>query len=289
MTPASLADADVVASAPEEEGPFSPVGTMPIRVAVYEGPLDVLLELVKKHKHDIHDIPISVITGQYLAYIEELKEHSLDVASEFLVMAATLVYIKSRSLLPRADGEEIAPEDDPEIMRAELSRRLVEYRKFKEVASRLHDRPILGRDVMKRGFVSEEVPPGEAEPIELSLSDLVVAFRTVIAKMPPETFHQVAVDTLSIADAQSFLLERLAERGSIRFDELATEFPNRSEIIAFFLAILELVKERIVKVYQAARMGLITVVPAVSDGGGHEGENGTGPDEPGPSDDGPVA
>jgi len=203
-----------------------------------------------------------------------MKELNLDLAGEFLVMAATLIYIKSKSLLPRID-EELEPEEDPEIMRAELSRRLVEYLKFKEAAARLADRPILGRDVFARDFQGEEIPQGELEITELSLADLITAFKDVLARIPQEEAHQVFVDRLTIADAIAFLLDRIKEDGSIRFDRLVEEFRTRNEIISFFLGILELVRLRTVKVYQANPMGLITIVPSV-----REGENGRADEEP---------
>lgn len=203
-----------------------------------------------------------------------MKALNLDLAGEFLVMAATLLYIKSKALLPRTD-EELEPEEDPEIMRAELSRRLVEYRKFKEAAARLADRPILGRDVFARDFLGEEIPQGDLEITELSLADLITAFRDVLARIPQEEAHQVFVDRLTIADAIAFLLDRIKEDGSIRFDRLIEEFRTRNEIISFFLGILELVRLRTVKVYQANAMGLITIVPSV-----REGENGRADEEP---------
>jgi segregation and condensation protein A len=203
-----------------------------------------------------------------------MKALNLDLAGEFLVMAATLIYIKSKSLLPRID-EELEPEEDPEIMRAELSRRLVEYLKFKEAAARLADRPILGRDVFARDFQGEEIPQGELEITELSLADLITAFKDVLARIPREEAHQVFVDRLTIADAIAFLLDRIKEDGSIRFDRLVEEFRTRNEIISFFLGILELVRLRTVKVYQANPMGLITIVPSV-----REGENGRADEEP---------
>ena len=245
-----------------------------VRLEVFEGPLDLLLHLIREDKLDIHDIPIARITEQYLSYLEALKALNLDVAGEFLVMAATLIYMKSKSLLPRSD-EELEPEEDPEILRAELSRRLIEYQKFKEAAARLSDRPILGRDVFARDFLGEEIPGDEIVVTELSLADLITAFKDVLERMPKDEAHQVFVDRLTIADAIAFLLDRIREDGSIRFDRLIEEFKTKNEIISFFLGILELVRLRTVKVYQANPMGLITIVPAV-----REVENGREPEEP---------
>lgn len=207
-----------------------------------------------------------------------MKALNLDVAGEFLVMASTLLHIKSRSLLPRPD-EPLEPEEDPEIMRAELSRRLIEYETYKEAAARLAERPILGRDVFARDVPGEEIPEGEVVITELSLADLITAFKDVLARVPAEDVHDVFVDRLTIADAIAFLLDRLREEGAIRFERLMEEFTTRSELVAFFLAILELTRVRTVRIYQANPMGLITIVPAVRDGGAGE-DNGREPDAP---------
>jgi len=245
-----------------------------VSLEVFEGPLDLLLHLIRENKLDIHDIPIARITEQYLAYLDALKTLNLDVAGEFLVMASTLLYIKSKSLLPRTD-EELEQEEDPEILRAELSRRLIEYQKFKEAAARLSDRPILGRDVFARDFLGEEIPENEVVITELSLADLITAFKDVLERMPKDEAHEIFVDRLTIADAIAFLLDRIREDGAIRFDRLIEEFRTKNEIISFFLGILELIRLRTVKAYQANPMGLITIVPAV-----REGENGREPEEP---------
>ncbi len=247
-----------------------------VRLTVFEGPLDLLLHLVRENRLDIYDIPIAEITEQYLAYLDVMKALNLDIAGEFLVMAATLLYIKSRSLLPRHDDDlEPEPEEDPEIMRAELSRRLVEYEKMKEAAARLAERPLLGRDVFIRDFLGEEIPEGEVAITELSLADLISAFKDVLEKMPDRGAHEITVDRLSMADAIAFLLDRLKEEGSIRFDRLVEEFTTKGEILSFFLGILELIRLRTVKAYQAIPMGLITIVPAV-----REVANGTGTEDP---------
>jgi segregation and condensation protein A len=257
-------------------GSETPSGATGIAVSleVFEGPLDLLLHLIREDKLDIHDIPISRITEQYLSYLDAMKALNLDIAGEFLVMASTLLYIKSKSLLPRTD-EEVEPEEDPEILRAELSRRLIEYEKFKEASTRLSDRPILGRDVFARDFLGEEIPEDEVAITELSLADLITAFKDVLERMPKEEAHEIFVDRLTIADAIAFLLDRIREDGAIRFDRLIEEFKTKNEIISFFLGILELVRLRTVKAYQANPMGLITIVPAV-----REGENGREPEEP---------
>ncbi len=232
-----------------------------------------MLHLVRENRLDIHDIPVAEITEQYLSYIDVMKALNLDIAGEFLVMAATLLYIKSRSLVPRHE-DDLDPGEDPEVMRAELSRRLVEYERMKEAASRLAERPLLGRDVFVRDFLSEEIPE-EVAITELSLADLISAFKDVLENMPKGEAVEIFVDRLSMADAIAFLLDRLKEEGAIRFDRLVEEFTTRSEILSFFLGILELIRLRTVKAYQAIPMGLITIVPAV-----REGEDGKGTEDP---------
>jgi segregation and condensation protein A len=248
--------------------PASPVLGMPVTLEVFEGPLDLLLHLVRDQKLDIHDIPIAKITEQYLAYLDVMKALNLDLAGEFLVMASTLLYIKSKSLLPRHEDEAVE-EEDPEILRQELSRRLVEYERFKEAAARLGERPVLGRDVFVRDFLPEEIPEGELVITELSMADLITAFKEVLARMPSGTAHEVFIERITIADAISFLLERLKEEGSLRFEALVGRCKTRNEVISFFLGILELVRLKTIRVYQANPLGLISIVPAV-----RESENG---------------
>lgn len=264
-------------SGAEKQGGEGDIPDLRVHLAIFDGPLDLLLHLVRENRLDVHDIPIAKITEQYLAYLEVMKALDLEVAGEFLVMASTLLYIKSRSLLPRQD-EEAGEEEDPETLRTELSRRLVEYEKIKEAAARLGERPLLGREVFTRDFLGEEIPEGEVLLTELSLADLITAFKDVLERMPKREAVDVYVERLPIADAIAFLLDRLREEGSIRFDRLLEEFPTKNEWISFFLGILELVRMKTVKAYQAVPMGLITIVPAVQeedDGKGHEG-SGTG-------------
>jgi len=245
----------------------SPVGDVPLRLDVFEGPLDILLHLVRDQKLDINDIPIAKITEQYLAYLDLMQALNLEVAGEFLVMASTLVHIKSKSLLPRHGDEE--EEEDPEAMRQELSRRLIEYERFKEAAARLGDRPVLGRDVFVRDFLGEGIPGEELVITELSMADLITAFKDALARMPADVAQEFFVERLTIADAIAYLLDRLKEDGSIRFEDIVAHCQSRNEIVSFFLGILELVRLKTIRVYQANALGLISIVPAV-----RETENG---------------
>jgi segregation and condensation protein A len=241
---------------------------MPLRLEIFEGPLDLLLHLVREQKLDIENIPIARITEQYLAYLDVMQALNLDVAGEFLVMAATLLHIKSKSLLPRHEDEEDERED-PEIMARELSRRLVEYERFKEAAARLGDRPVLGRDVFVRDFLGEELPEEEIVITELSMADLITAFKDVLLRMPSAESHEIFVERITIADAIAYILDRIKEEGSIKFESIVQHCRTRNEVISFFLGILELVRLRTVRVYQVTSLGMISIVPAV-----RESENG---------------
>jgi len=238
-----------------------------LRLDIFEGPLDILLHLVRDQRLDINNSPIAKITEQYLAYLDLMQALNLEVAGDFLVMASTLVYIKSKALLPRYGDEE--EEEDPEIMRQELSRRLIEYERFKEAAARLGERPVLGRDVFVRDFLGEEIPGEDLVITELSMADLITAFKDALARMPAETVAEFSVERVTIADAISFLLDRLKEEGSIRFEDIVAHCQSRNEIVSFFLGILELVRLKTIRVYQANPLGLISIVPAV-----RETENG---------------
>ena len=245
---------------------------MPLRLEIFEGPLDLLLHLVREQKLDIENIPIARITEQYLAYLDVMHALNLDVAGEFLVMAATLLHIKSKSLLPRHESEE-EEQEDPEIMARELSRRLIEYERFKEAAARLGERPVLGRDVFVRDFPGEEIPEGEIVIAELSMADLITAFKEVLSRMPVGEAHEVFVERITIADAIAFLLDRIREDGAIKFETIVQNCRTRNEIISFFLGILELVRLKTVRVYQVMPLGMISIVAAV-----RESENGREPE-----------
>src|SRR5512136_713866 len=153
-----------------------------VRTEAFEGPLDLLLHLIKKNEVDIYNIPIAAISRQYLEYLDVMQELNLDVAGEFLVMASTLIQIKSRMLLPLSDDEE-AGEEDCEDPRAELVRRLLEYSKYKEAAITLSQRELLGRDIFARSFPApelDEIKPEQEQP-EVELFELIEAFRRVLA------------------------------------------------------------------------------------------------------------
>lgn len=236
-----------------------------VRLDKFEGPLDLLLHLIRKNELDIRDIPVAVITRQYLDYIKLMKELNLEVAGEFLLMASTLLHIKSRLLLPQDEQEEGEEEEaDP---RAELIRRLLEYQQYKEAGQLLGARALLGREVFTRTSPDPDLAllQGEEGPLELSLFDLVDAFRSLLARIPAESFHEVSpAETFSIADCISEILSLLQERDTVRFDDLVAVDLTRERVIVTFLALLELCRLKLIRIFQNEPNGGIWFVPAVA-------------------------
>ena len=226
---------------------------------IFEGPLDLLLHLIKKNEVDVHDIPIATITDQYLAYLDLFEQLNLDVAGEYLVMAATLMQIKSRLLLPPAEGDE-EEEDDP---RAELAQQLEEYQRFRAAAGQLGDRDRLDRDVFRRAPETLEHGERDLPPLrELDLADLVEALREVLKRLPEDKAHEIVGERVAIRPRILLVLERL-RAGYVRFDELFDAATTRREVIVTFLALLELVKMRAVRALQSERFGPILLTLAV--------------------------
>jgi segregation and condensation protein A len=235
----------------------------------FQGPLDLLLFLIKKSELDIYDIPIAIITKQYLEYIKVLKDLNLEIAGDFLVMASTLIQIKSSMLLPSRHEEN--PDEEGVDPRAELIRRLVEYSRYKEAALQLNEQKLLGRELFARSAVSDELVAEDlpSEPLELDLFALIEAFRTILAKAPHESFHEVCAESISIAERINEILSLLQEREFIAFAELFENSRDRDYIVATFLAILELCKLKLIRVSQPEQYGQIWIRPAVL----HETDN----------------
>jgi len=229
------------------------------RLDIFEGPLDLLLHLIKKNEVDVHDIPIAEITEQYLSYLELFEQLSLDLAGEYLVMAATLMQIKSRLLLPPVEGEEEEGEDP----RLELVQQLEEYQRFRAAAAQLADRDILERDVFRRDPQAADGEPKELPPLrELDLADLVDALREVLKRLPEEEAQEIGGERIPIRERMVAILERL--RGEdVEFATVLGDSSSRSEVISHFLALLELVKMRMVRALQAERFGPIRLTLAV--------------------------
>lgn len=250
-----------------------------VKLDVFEGPLDLLLHLIRKNELDIYDIPIALITRQYLDYLKFLKELNLDLVGDFLVMASTLLQIKSRMLLPVEESEE--GEEEQEDPRAELVRRLIEYQRYRDAGLELGTRELLGREVFIRPVGDAELAglgPDEG-PLELDLFELTEAFRRLLSRLPVARAHEVAAqETLSIVDAINEILTLLQEGQSLDFEELFREDMSRERMIVSFLALLELCRVKLVKVIQNNRYGPIHVFPAVAP----TDPDGAGDDEPDP-------
>ncbi len=229
-----------------------------VRLARFEGPLDLLLHLIKRDEVDIYDIPISHITQQYLAYLDLMRALDLDVAGEFLVMAATLMRIKARMLLPLpAVGAEDEDEGDP---REELVQRLVEYRQFKEAAGTLKDREGERRLLFERGMVPGEEDAGPLPLAPVSLFNLLDALNRLMSRVREPEVYEVRAETWDVDDKMSLIAVEVAERGSVSFTELLMRCSARGEMIVTFVALLELVKLGQVGVVQAAAFGDILLV-----------------------------
>ncbi|HZS11328.1 MAG TPA: segregation/condensation protein A [Nitrospirales bacterium] len=229
-----------------------------VRLESFEGPLDLLLHLIKKNEINIYDIPIALITQQYLDYLTLMTSLNLGVAGDFLVMAATLVQIKSKLLLPPDENE--TDEDDGPDPRDELVRRLLEYKQFKEAANQLDHREHLWRDVFGRDPIEPVSTKSEPASIdEISLFDLVDALQGVIARTPQTRLMEITAEHLTVKDRMAAMLETLDGRESITFVSLFEESSHRLVVVVTFLALLELVRLNLVRIFQAATFGPILV------------------------------
>lgn len=227
-----------------------------VKLEVFEGPLDLLLYLIKKNELDICDIPIADITEQYLEYLELMRMLDLSIAGEFLVMAATLIHIKSKMLLP-PEEKEILPEDE-EDPREELVRRLLEYKRFKEVAGVLQD--LEGQ--RKKMFTRSTVADIESEDkfFEASLFDLITALTRVLKDVPKEVFQEIVKDEFTVEQKVHDLLHMLVAKPVICLTELFKKAKSKLEIIATFLAVLELIRLKEIIVAQKKSFDDIEVI-----------------------------
>lgn len=232
----------------------------PVRLEAFEGPLDLLLHLIKKHEIDIYDIPMSLVTQQYLDYIAIMGELQLDMAGDFLVMAATLIHIKSRSLLPRPAPDQEDPEEDP---REALVRRLIEHQKFKAAAELLHDRETVRSAQWMRpderiAALAGEGPDEEPE-LEVDLFSLMTAFRAVVERARQRPEVPLPMEQMSIEQRMDELLAHLSETEAVGFEELFLDAAVRSDLIVTFLALLEMIRLRMVRVFQSGAAGPIRI------------------------------
>ena len=226
-----------------------------IKIPVFEGPFDLLLHLIRENKIDIYDIPIAIITHQYLEYIEIMKELNLEIAGEFLVMAATLIHIKSRMLLP---PDEETPHEELEDTRLQLVRRLVEYQAFKESALSLKEREETWMKVFHREPQLDE-PDGELYLFDVNLFDLLNAFKKILDTAPPEVIS-ITKETLTVKDKMSLIMEMIEGQEAIRFEGLFKESITRIQLIVTFISLLELIRLGLVRAYQEREFGNIWVI-----------------------------
>jgi segregation and condensation protein A len=228
----------------------------------FEGPLDLLLHLIKRDEIDIHDIPIARITQQYLQYIELMQLLDLDVAGEFLVMAATLMRIKAKMLLPLPSSREEEDEGDP---REELVQRLIEYRLYKEASEGLQTREGLRRSLHERGQVPTEDDAGPLPLAPATLFDLLGALQRVMARRPERVVYTVKSEAFDIEDKMSLIARTVAEEGRLLFSTIMAHATARMEIVVSFMALLELIKLGTVLCVQDANFDDILILPRLSE------------------------
>jgi len=231
----------------------------PVQLDQFEGPLDVLLHLIRSQELDVFDIPLAMITRQYLDILEAQKDPDLEVAGDYLVMASTLMQLKSRMLLPRPEIDEEGNAIDP---RAELAAQLIAYEQYRMLAEELNERPRLGRDVFVRSIFPE------ADEVERPLPDgdldaLLLAFRAVLKRVGGEVRHQIFSETMSVRERMTTVLERL-HAGGMQLDELLAGEPGREALVTTVLAILELWRQQTITVIQSENYGSITLIPKES-------------------------
>ncbi|MDD5644058.1 MAG: segregation/condensation protein A [bacterium] len=218
-----------------------------VRLEVFEGPLDLLLYLIKKEEVDIYDIPVEKITKQYLEYLGLMKMLDLNIAGEFLVMASTLMYIKSMMLLP--PEERVIDEEEAIDPRADLVKQLLEYKQFKELADHLEEREKERINVFPRA-ASAVAGPDEAELSNVSIFDLISAFSDILRGAQQEDLREIFEDKFTVSDKISHITGILKNNKNVKFTELFDKTANKGEIVVTFLAVLELIRLKAIKAVQ---------------------------------------
>lgn len=222
---------------------------------IFEGPMDLLVHLIRKNELDIYDIPIALITEQYLQYIEWMQAMNIDYAGDFLLMASTLTQLKSRMLLPVHDGE-----DEEEDVLQEITRPLVEYLQMKSAADELVERNLLGENTFIRNPDRGEFLTGsDDEFVKIGLFELIDAFQKILERIPDEHRVDMRADEISVKDKIAQIIDILEAKESITFLELFSDIPDKHEIIVTFLAILEMVKLTLIRIFQHVQTGVIRI------------------------------
>jgi len=221
---------------------------------VFEGPMDLLVFLIKKHEVDIYDIPIALITEQYLKYLEWMKAMNVDFAGDFILMASTLTHIKSRMLLPVHDDSQ----EDEEDPRMEIARPLLYYLRMKSAAEQLADRNLLGEDTFLRGPSGEDIKIDYSEQsVQVSMFELIDAFQKILENISGDHLVDFTKDHFSIKDKISAIIDILEQKGSVVFNDLFCQNAEKGELIITFLAILEMGKLGLVRITQQFQTGII--------------------------------
>jgi len=233
--------------------------TYKVKLEIFEGPLDLLLYLIKKEELDIYDIPIAKITDQYLEYLEMMKLLDLDIAGEFILMAATLMQIKSKMLLPPEETpQEEMLEEDP---RSELVKKLLEYKKFKEAADKLAEKEARTSNLYTRESDEKPVLETEDSPFfEASIFDLLTAFSKVLKEVPKETFHRIIKDKFTVGEKIHDIFHMLVNEPKIYFSKLFKQAKSKLEIIVIFLAVLELIRLKEITIVQREAFAEIEII-----------------------------
>jgi segregation and condensation protein A len=239
----------------ETEQQFEKKLHFPVKLEVFEGPLDLLLFLIRKNEIDIYDIPIALITRQYLEYIELMRKLDLDLAGEFILMASTLIRIKVKMLLPRDEIED--EEEDP---REELVSALLEYKKYKEAAQTLQRKEEEEKVFYPRSDFSSVDQEESTEFLqEADLFDLLMAFKKVLDNQPKESFHSIEFQKVDLEQRIQYILDYLANREKVRFEELFQDNPIRLVLVVTFMAILELIRLQEIRIMQRRHFSQILI------------------------------
>ncbi len=262
LTEAPPAPAEATAPAVGPTPPATPAAapgrqTVTIKLARFEGPLDLLLHLIKRDEIDIYDIPIAHITQQYLGYLELMRILDLEVAGDFLVMAATLMRIKAKMLLPLPGLGEEEDEGDP---REELVQRLIEYRQFKEAAGTLKGREEDRRQLHERGMLPGEDEMGPLPLAPASLFDLLDALNRVMSRLPEQNVYEVQGEVYDLDEKMALIASLAAEQGRLTFESLLLRCRVRLEMIVTFIAMLELIKLGRIAIVQTVEFGEIEIL-----------------------------
>ncbi len=236
----------------ESDPAIGPAAAFRVALPTFEGPLDLLLHLIREHRIDIFDIPIALITEKYWEAIKEMKKLNLDIAGEFILMAATLAHIKSRMLLPTPDPQP-AEEEQAGDPREELVRRLLEYQKYKAAAEDLGRQDVLNRNVFTRRVQLEAIPIPENEValVEVSVFKLVQALDDISRNEEKVAPHKVVVDSINLGEAIHSLLDKLRQKTNTTLLTVLQGSPERQKIVVTFLALLEMCKLGIIRISQS--------------------------------------